>query len=217
MRAICYILMLLPAALCVLYVRTFGVNVVFADQWEMVPHFARLANGQLSVSDLWAFHNEHQLFFPRVVMISLGSVTAWNNVAEMYFLVGCLAGSAVLLFVAFRKSLDEVRVRDLLVFVPVVWLVFSLRQHTNLLWGYQITFALTQLACLATLLLLYSGRWERAGLREASVFSLALALGLVASGSSAQGLLVWPAGLLLLASAKVRREPCWSSGPRLER
>lgn len=124
-----YLLILLPATLSSLFVSFFGVNVVVRDQWEMAGLFGELYSGDLSLSELWVPHNEHRFLFPRIAMLALGTVTDWNNVAEMYLIQLCLLATLVVLFFAFR---DSVGARPLL-FVPVAFLVFSLRQWFNML------------------------------------------------------------------------------------
>ncbi len=59
-----YPLIFLPAALALLYVYSFGVSVVYADQWAEVDLFSKLASGNLSMLDLFKLHNEHRIFFP---------------------------------------------------------------------------------------------------------------------------------------------------------
>lgn len=171
--------------------RAFGVNVVVRDQWEVAPLFGELSSGNLALADLWAPHNEHRFFFPRIVMLTLGTVTQWNTLAEMYFIQVCLLATLVVLFLAFRRTVGY----KTILFVPIAFLVFSLRQRTNLLWGYQITFAMTLAFTVLALFLLYiSGN----GRRGRSLFFAALLCATVATGSSIQGLLVWPAGLIQL-------------------
>jgi hypothetical protein len=52
-----YLLMVLPGALAFLYVRLFGVNVPYWDQWWIVTLFEKLNAGSLHMSDLWSQAN----------------------------------------------------------------------------------------------------------------------------------------------------------------
>jgi hypothetical protein len=185
------LLVLLPAVLAWLYVRAFGVNVVFGDSWSVVRLFGEWSSGTLSVWDLYRQHNEHRLFFPNGVELLLGSITRYNNVAEMYLILVCFLVTLVVLLLAFRDGARP----WLFFFVPVSFLVFSFRQYENMLWGYQIAFAFTQTFGVLALFLLYlSGRRRFIKL----AFLAALWSGTVASFSAVQGLFVWPAGLLQL-------------------
>jgi hypothetical protein len=78
-----YVLILLPAA-GALYVRAFGINVVFGDAWSILYLFDKWSSGTLQVSDLLHQHNEHRMFFPESVELLLGSITKYDNVVEMY-------------------------------------------------------------------------------------------------------------------------------------
>lgn len=56
----------LPIVFLCTLVHSFGVNVPFWDDWEMVPLFQKYDAGNLTLSDLLAQHNEHRIFFPRM-------------------------------------------------------------------------------------------------------------------------------------------------------
>lgn len=190
-----------PAALAYLYVRAFGVNVVFADAWDMVLVFRKWSSGKLAFADLYAQHLEHRMFFPRGAELLLGILTRYNNVAEMYLIVSCFLLTAAVLLAAFRRGTGL----PLVFFVPVALLIFSFRQYENMLFGFQISFAFTQTFGVLALYLLYSSSRESS---RAHGFVAALGSATVASFSTAQGLLVWPAGLLglLLGPAATSRK-----------
>ena len=182
---------LLPAALGFLYVRAFGVSVVFSDAWSMVHLFDAWSSGTLRLSDLYAPHNEHRMFFPKGVEVLLGAVTEYDNVVEMYVIEVCFLITLAVLLLAFRAGTRP----WLVLFIPVSILIFSFRQYENMLFGFQINFAFTQTFGVLALFLL--DVFARRGSRK---LPLAAALGsaTVASFSTAQGLFVWPAGLLQL-------------------
>src|SRR5215210_3001934 len=95
------LLSLLPAALGVLYVHTFGVSVVYSDAWTVVPLFDKWFSGTLQVSDLWRQDNAHRPFFPNIVYLLLGLVTKYDKVAEMYLIQVCFFVTLVVLLLAF--------------------------------------------------------------------------------------------------------------------
>jgi hypothetical protein len=190
-RAASYLLVLLPVALGFAYVHLFGVDVPHYDSWSMVPFFEKLSSGTLTVRDLFAQHNEHRIFFPRIAMLSLGTVTAFNNVAIMYLIQLCLLATSIALLLAFKSNIRA----NLLYFAPIPFLVFTWGQIWNLLQAFQITLVFAQTFGVLTFYLLYLSGNER--LRYLS-FPGALGSGTVASFSAAPGLLVWPVGLLQL-------------------
>jgi hypothetical protein len=193
-----WLFVLIPAALPYLYVHAFGVNVVFADAWDMVLVFRKWFSGRLAFADLYAQHVEHRMFFPRGVELLLGSLTRYNNVAEMYLIVSCFLITAAVLLLAFRREIGL----PLIFFVPVALLIFSFRQYENMLFGFQISFAFTQTFGVLALYLLYSSSRDNF---RAYAFAAALGSATIASFSTAQGLLVWPAGLLGLLLGSVVR------------
>ena len=88
---------LLPLAALVAILWRCHVDVFYWDQWELVPVVDKAFQGTLSFADLWAQHNEHRPFFPRLVMVSLAWATGWNvwagvtaNVALISILVPVL-------------------------------------------------------------------------------------------------------------------------------
>jgi hypothetical protein len=201
----CYLLILLPAALGMLYVHLFGVSVVRRDAWTMVPIFERWSSGTLRVSDFFVQHFEHRSAFPELVMLLLGIATKYDNVAEMYVIQICFLITLVVLLLAFRADVKRANVEPalgLLLFVPVSLLVFSLRQREVMLFGYQINFAfVVTFGVLAFFLLYLVG--DRSFKKTAFFFALASAT--IATYSVVQGLLVWPVGLLQLLIVPLER------------
>ncbi len=211
-KVISYLLILLPAALGFLYVYSFGVNVIAGDSWAIVPLFRELFSGRLGVSDLFAQHAEHRILFPRVAMLSLGLLTQYNSVAEMYLIQGCFLVTLVALFFVFRDSVgSRLPLVVPIAFLPIAFLVFSLRQYDNMLTGFQMTFAFVQVFSVLAFCFLYVSAGRKRFRRVA--FSAALGSGTVAAFSAAQGLFVWPVGLLqLLVSPLEKPAKKWLIG-----
>lgn len=69
-----WVFILLPPTLGFFYVRLFGVTVAYGDQWRIAHLFGKLSSGTLTLAPLWNQLNEHRIFVPRVVMLSLGVV-----------------------------------------------------------------------------------------------------------------------------------------------
>ena len=191
------LLILLPAVFSLLYVHAFGVSVVFSDAWSMVPLFDKLSSGTLQLSDLFNQHNEHRMFFPGGVELLLGSITRYDSVTEMYLIQVCYLATTGVLLLAFRGALRGYVVGSswLLLFVPLSFLIFSFRQYENILFGYQINFALAQLFSVLALFMLCAlghGRFRKLA------FAAALGSATIAAFSVLQGLFTWPVGLLQL-------------------
>jgi hypothetical protein len=193
-----YFLILLPAVLALLYVRAYGVSVVYFDAWSVVRLFDKWSSGTLSPLDLLEQHNEHRMFFPKGFELLLGWITGYDNVVEMYVIQVCFLATLIILLLAFR---DNVRAW-LFIFAPVAFLIFSFRQYENILFGFQINFAFTQTFGVLALFLLYVVGHTRLG---KLAFVAALGSDTIATFSTAQGLFVWPAGLLQLFLSPVEK------------
>jgi hypothetical protein len=189
--------------LSVLYVHSFGVNVFFADEWDFVPLLRKAHAGTLTVADLFAHHNVHVYFFPWGLMLLLGPATAYNTVPFMYAVQLCFLLTSVVLLLAFSGDAKGKPRAYFLLFVPIPFLAFSLRQYENMLWGNQISFGLAQSFSVLALYLLHLSAAPSLA-RKLVTCSAAVLGATVASFSAAPGLMVWPAGLLLLLVAPLR-------------
>jgi hypothetical protein len=190
------LLCLIPVFLAANFIWRFGVDVPEWDQWELVPLLRSLRSGHLTVQEIFAQHNEHRILFPRVLMLVLATLTRWDTRAEMWLGWGLLVGLGIALALEHRRAFGWTREARWL-FAPVPWLVFTLNQSHNLLWGWQMQIFLAAASCVWSLVCLERGGW--------AWLSLAALLGLVSSQSFAAGLCVWPAGLVLLALERVDR------------
>ena len=183
------------------FVRTFGVDVPAMDEWALVRLFALWKQGTLAFADLWQQHNEHRVLFPKVVMLLFADATAFNSKQLMY---GSWLGLTVAASLLLADGVRQRGGRALLELAPVAWLLLSLRQWENLLWAWQIQIVMCVLGVIATTLALArvpSGRWMGAGMASA----------VLASFSFANGILIWPAGLVqLLAARRFQPARVWS-------
>ena len=196
---------LVSFAIALLFVRSYGVDVFYADEWDFVSLLKESARGTLGAQDLLAHHNEHVYLVPWGVMLLLGGLTDYATVPLMYVVVFCLLGTTATVYHAYASGIGRTP-PALLLFVPVPFLLFSFRQHENMLWGNQISFAFAQTFSVLALYLLLSvggGRLCRLALPSAALCAA------IASCSAAPGLLAWPAGLLLLMIRKGEGGAIW--------
>ena len=138
---------------------------------------------------MWAQHNENRIFFPNLVMLILARTTAFNIQIEEFVGVTMLVVATLLVILTHRRRAPGT---PWLYYCPVAILMLSVAQFGNMLWGFQMAWYLVLLGLTFALFLL-----DRVALPW-PVFAVAAAAAIVASYSSLQGLLVWPAGLLLL-------------------
>ena len=206
-RGLIHLCTLLPFALLVAVVARYGVNVPYWDQWELLPLLQKSFAGTLTLSDLWQQHNEHRIFFPRLIMLALAHLTHWNIRAEL--VVNVLLGLGIF-FAAFtlvRRTFCDTS-------NPSWWqpmlalLLFSLGQYENWMLGWQLQIFLNIVCVVAGVLVLTTRPFRLLHLL------LALGLGIVATFSFANGIFYWPIGLLVLAvtlrDQRVSKGAFWS-------
>ena len=179
----------IPVVAYLWMIHAYGVNVIFADQWDDVALIGHAHSGTLHLSTLWSQHYENRIFFPNLVVLALAYTTHFNVLTEEYLSAFMLFGATALLICAHKRRSPE---RRWIWYCPVAFLLLSLAQAVNALWGFQMAWYLVLLMVTLALFLLDQEpqRWP--------VFGCAIAAAVIASFSSLQGLLVWPAGLLLI-------------------
>jgi hypothetical protein len=186
-------LALAPLGLQALAIRLFGVNTLVWDEFYYVDFIRRVRSGQSWLYWLWVQHNEHRVIPMKLAMAPLALATGWDTRAEMVLSL-VLAGITILgLWRLYRRAGGE----DLLLFAPVPWLVCCLSQYQNMLYGMMMCHYFTLAGVIWALVLL-----DR---RSGGGLAAAVLCGLTASYSIANGLLIWPVGLVLLLVRKARR------------
>ena len=140
-RTILLLLLIIPSAIVLFYIFAFGRTVLFWDEWIMVPTIDHFLNGTIPWGDFFTQHNEYRMVFPKLAIFCIALATGFNTVAEMYFSwLVLLVVSLLLLTLCFRyfgRSSSTV-----ILFIPVVWLLWSLRQWENFLFGFQVNYLL---------------------------------------------------------------------------
>jgi hypothetical protein len=197
-----YLLPILFTTGCVL---RYGVNVPFLDQWGMPAMFQETLNGSLNFTHLWAQNNEHRIIFPKLVFLALGLPSRWNTLLEMLFGVLLIGTVFLIVYLTNERILKNVPERNR--FIPRIalllsgFVLFSLTQHQNWLWGFQVTFFLPQALVALSIFVISYGSVRSFYWR----FLVAALLCFAASFSVAQGLLSWLAVLPLVLTSQASR------------
>jgi hypothetical protein len=190
-----------PSLALLWLIKRFGVNSIYADDWDMVGVYEKAVAGTLHLSDLFMQHNEHRLFFPRIAMLALELPTHFSSLPVMFFSWLLAFGTATIIFYTFLSKFDVKNLQQLAFFIPVSLLIFSFRQFEAVLGWFNCQWYLLAFGVVAAFCLLEKSKstdhW----------FGLSLLSAILASFSMLLGLLVWPAGLLqLLLSTKWFRQ-----------
>jgi hypothetical protein len=168
------------------YIFAFGVNVVFWDEWAWLSFAAH--PWHLSMASLWTQHTENIFFFPDVVAAVIIPITHWNSVAFMWVSAALLIG---ILGITVYIFWEEIKRRPLR-WIPVPLIVLTLTQYQNTLWSFQIAWFMVLLALFGAVAIL-----SRSNLSTMLLVCAAL-LAIVGSYSLFSGLLIWPAGFVVL-------------------
>lgn len=185
--------MIVPAVILLAFIVGYGVNGPVWDHLSSAEIFDRWDSHRLTLEFLFRQHNEHRKAIPRLVALGLGLATRFNNRAEMNVQWALLVTSAVILLRAFRRDTRLGPAAAVLAFLPAGWMLFSLRPYDVLLTGDGMLTYLSMVFIIGALYMLVFGAGS-------ATFAGAVAFGWLASFSQSNGLLIWPIGVVILAS-----------------
>ncbi|MEX2115753.1 MAG: hypothetical protein WEB37_02610 [Bacteroidota bacterium] len=187
----------LPVLLTMYLMVRYYVIVPVWDDWELVLALEKLSSGTLTFKDLFDFHNEHRIFFPRMIMLIIAALTSWNLLYTQFASLFVVLASIGFFAVSVRAIERDTSVTiSRWIFLPLTIIVFSLTQWENWTRGWQFQVFLATVGVLGSFYFLSK--------KEISQFTLVAAISsaCVASFSFANGILVWPIGFLLILLRK---------------
>ncbi len=179
----------LPVAFLFWLIHIDAVNMLRADQWDAIRLIQHSDSGTLSLGVLWAQHTENRIFFQNLITLLLAHTTNFNILVEDYVSGALLVVAAAVPVVTHRRRSPS---RPWIFYCPVVIVMLSAVVWGITLFGFQIGWSLILLSLAGTLYLL--DRSRSTGL----VLAAAIAAAVVGCFSSLEGLIIWPAGLVLL-------------------
>jgi hypothetical protein len=171
------------------FVHHYAINALYYDQWNDVNVVGHLRSGSLTFGTLWAQHNENRVLFPNLVVLLLGQTVDFNVVVESAISAVLWWTTAALLVLAHRRRVPGLA---WLLYGPIVLLFASTVALFDTLFGFNLSWFMVLASLAAALFLLDRPQMTRWAL------ATAIAVAVVGSYSSAQGLLIWPAGLAVL-------------------
>jgi hypothetical protein len=183
------LLSFVPITIVGLYIFLFGLNIPFLDQWEVVSLLQKKQQGLLTLSDLFAQHNEHRPFFPRLIWIAFSTFTHYNINVQLWVNLCLTIGTFAFFVNRAARTWEMFGVRSSSYLIPLLsLLVFNLGQRESWLQGIQ-TIMFLGMACVIMGLFLLSD--DSSGVK----FAGAILLGVIATYSMANGLLYWLIGI----------------------
>ncbi len=190
---------LLPFFATFIVIVTYGVNVVFMDEWALVRLFEADQNGTLSIGEFWEQHNEHRIFFVSMVTLGLGKLTHWHLGYQMMVSLFLALGMLGVFCVYAKKEFKANRLRYGIYLFVISALIFSLVQWENWLRGFQMQWFMCIVPGVLALYLLDA----RAKIWNYNIrFWLAVFLCFVSAYSLGSGIFFWLAGLVPLFATK---------------
>ncbi|MEG5062039.1 hypothetical protein QUB33_00115 [Microcoleus sp. B3-A4] len=196
-KLILFTLYLIPVLFLIGFVANFSVNVPVDDEWRLASLFEKIAAGNVTFNDFWALHSNHRILFPKIIIAVLAFASRWNINYQL-----CLSiGLAAITFIAMYK-LSSMPVKNVaddlwhLANILTCILLFSLVQHENWLWGFQLAWFFVNLCFVAAVYALVSNHKLLPNIR----ISIAAVFCFLASFSLAQGLLSWLAAIPAVAA-----------------
>lgn len=181
------------------FVLAFGVNVPFWDDWELLDKIRLVYSGQMGWWKL-AFnkHNEHLI--GTAFLLEAWQLLWTNFDYKLQLLTGILlqALTFVVLTALLWQSISQRHRALWLALSSLIW--FSLCQYKNLLWAFQTAWFLVSLLLAISLVCLRRAHQVeyRRSCASGAWFALAVAAAILASFTSAQGVIVWPTAAVYL-------------------
>lgn len=184
-----------PAFLIAWFVWTCSVDVPFWDEWALLPMLQKSFTGELTWAELFEQHNEHRIFFPRLLYIAIAHLWGFNVVIPMFlnFLLAC-----VIAFSFFRVQLKTILLpleHRLAIWFLANLVLFTPFQSHAWLWGICVTNSIPLLALSLCLWVSYSS------LTQTWKFLLCAGLSFFATFSTGNGMLTWALAFPLLFKA----------------
>lgn len=189
----------LPALAVLGLIICFSVNVPFWDQWDLVPIIERFRASTLTFGDLFRQHNEHRIPVPLTLQLGLAALSGWDTRWELFasLLIG-MCSFVVLRGVLSRTSDILSASERALVGVATSFLVFSAAQWENWLWGWQLSWFLGVFFSLSAVASFTQ--------RSRTALGFAIVGGVLAQFSLGAGAVIWPIGVVMLATLKRWKE-----------
>ncbi len=190
------ILYIIPILLLVWFIAEFRVNVPSWDEWPVSTIFEKVATNELSFNDLIEPYNQHRYLFVRLIIIPIAFLTNWNKDYELALNVILAISTWIITLQISCKKIENFKGKTSFYITNSVtlFLILSLVQYQNWLWGLQIGVFLVNFSVALAILILSSD--ER--LQPQKSLLIAAFFCAIASFTMAQGLVSWLAAIPLI-------------------
>lgn len=202
-RFITILLCFFPLGLLLFLLHTYAVNIPYFDEWNIIYLFERIHFHDLMFDDLWQQHNEHRIFFPKLIIIGLGLLTHYN---VKYLMVANICIASLIYWIIWRhihknKTALHLQHKDRWLKIIYAFFIFSISQYENWFWGFQVQWFLNLAAVVLGAYLIANFTMKF------TTFLLLSGCGVVATFSLSSGVLYWPILLGQLIVANIKAKP----------
>ena len=167
-----------------------AVDLPFWDEWEWADLVYAAHLHTLTFAQVWAPHNEHRILVSNAILLALDAAGGWNVTREEIVSLVVLALTQLVVWLLIRRTVP--RDRRGICFLMSTFVLLGLAQYENLEWGFQMAWFICDLGLVVAVWALTIPR------RGPGAVFVAIFAATVASLSSSQGLIVWPAGLIAI-------------------
>jgi hypothetical protein len=130
------LLLCIPVLAVFALVYRYGVDVPFWDEWDNVAFYKDFTENGLRLSALFAFHNEHRVFFPRLLWLPLWELTDYNTKVLLFIQQVFPFAAMLAVYAVFRKDQPHA----IWLFLPTAFYWFTFAQYENIMWFFQLAF-----------------------------------------------------------------------------
>jgi len=183
-----FVIYLFPFAFLLWFVNSFSVNVPWEDDWQLLSFFEKIYFGKVGFHDFFAQHNEHRMFFPKIIFAASAFTSKWNIKYQLYFSVFLAAVSFFTIYkISYSQALQKNKTIFHFVNILSCILLFSIVQYGNWLWGFQLAWFLINTCILLAVLVVNAKSClsPKVKILASAMFCF------IASFSCAHGLLSW--------------------------
>jgi hypothetical protein len=180
-----FALICIPVLITWSLIREFGVNVVSWDEWGNVGLLKSVMEHGLRFDELFMFHNEHRILFPKLLGLLLWKISSFDSKFIMYVQQLLPLAATIFLYGIFRKDGRY----SILYFLPAAFCIFSLNQSENILWGFQLAFYMCMAFPIMAFCFMHIAM--NGNRHKKCFFALSVLCGVISSFSSGHGLFVW--------------------------
>ncbi|GMO30778.1 MAG: hypothetical protein Ta2F_05970 [Termitinemataceae bacterium] len=199
-----YTILLLPVIFGFIIVTVFGVNVIDWDEWDLALFINGVKEHGIKLQEFFTQHNEHPIFFPKIVFLLSALCTHFNTKANMYIslILNVTIYCTLLNYLRHTLQNKNTQNRKLAADIFMGFCCFNLIQYGNFLWGFQLAFFMVACFSLLSFYFFYYG----CKTKKTLFFVVAGISGIISAFSSVQGFFALPVILFIMALLKILKE-----------